>query len=233
MNRIDAYRELEGRIGYEFDNKNYLIKALSHSSYVNELKLNKHDDYEREEFLGDAVLELVVSDFLFRNKSDMREGDMTKLRASLVCEPTLSFCGRTCFNIGEYILLGKGEDATGGRGRDSILSDVFEAIIGAIFLDGGFEAAKSFIYRFVLTDYESKIEFSDSKTILQEYAQSKGMALMYELVNESGPDHDKDYFVKVTLGNEYESTGVAKNKKAAEQRAAFELLKNLQKDGKN
>lgn len=232
MNIIDGYKELSELIGYDFKDENILIKALSHSSYVNELKLNRHDDYERTEFLGDAVLELVVSEFLYLNKPNMREGDMTKLRASLVCEPTLAYCGRTGFELGKFILLGKGEENTGGRGRDSIVSDVFEAIIGAIYLDGGFDKAKSFIYKYVLNDYESKIEFSDSKTILQEYAQAKGLALSYELIEESGPDHDKDYTVSASLGELYICKGVAKNKKAAEQKSAFEIIKKLQKDGK-
>ena len=232
MNIIDGYKELSKLIGYDFKDKSVLIKALSHSSYVNELKLKRHEDYERTEFLGDAVLELVVSEFLFLNKSDMREGDMTKLRASLVCEPTLAYCGRTGFSLGQFILLGKGEELTGGRERDSIVSDVFEAIIGAIYLDGGFDKAKEFIYRYVLNDYESKIEFSDSKTNLQEYAQSKGLTLCYELIEESGPDHDKDYTVRASLGESYSSTATAKNKKAAEQKSAFEIIKKLQKDGK-
>lgn len=232
MNIIEGYKELSELIGYKFKDNSILIKALSHSSYVNELKLNKHDDYERTEFLGDAVLELVVSRFLYINKPDMNEGEMTKLRASLVCEPTLSYCGRTGFSLGKYILLGKGEDLSGGRNRDSIVSDVFEAIIGAIYLDSGINEAEAFIHRFVLNDYESKIEFSDSKTNLQEYAQSKGLSLTYELIGESGPDHDKDYTVCAKLGDLYSSTGVAKSKKSAEQKGAFEIIKKLQKDGK-
>ena len=191
------------------------------------MKLNKRDDYERTEFLGDAVLELTVSDFLYKNMTDMKEGDMTKLRASLVCEPTLALCGRSGFNIGRFILLGKGEDNTGGRGRDSICSDVFEAIIGAIYLDGGLEYAKEFIHRFVLTDYEDKIKFSDSKTNLQEYAQDKGLSLSYELIEEKGPSHDKDYTVKAILGEDITALGTAKNKKSAEQHAAYEILKML------
>lgn len=227
MNEINGYKELMQAIGYTFKEEQYLIKALSHSSYVNEIKLNKHDDYERTEFLGDAVLELTVSDFLFNNKPDMKEGDMTKLRASLVCEPTLALCGRKGFNIGRFILLGKGEDNTGGRGRDSICSDVFEAIIGAIYLDGGLAPAKEFIHRFVLTDYEDKIMFSDSKTNLQEYAQEMGLSLSYELIEENGPSHDKDYTVKAILGTDISAIGTAKNKKSAEQHAAYAILKSL------
>lgn len=227
MNDINGYIELSNKIGYVFKNSGLIIKALSHSSYVNELKLNKHDDYERLEFLGDAVLELTVSDFLYNEKPFMREGDMTKLRASLVCEPTLAYCARIGLDLGKYLLLGKGEDSTGGRGRDSIVSDVFEAIIGALYLDGGIEPAREFIARYVLNDYEQKIEFSDSKTILQEYAQDKGVQLEYVLVEETGPAHDRDYRIKATLDGKISAEGVAKNKKSAEQRAAYEILNIL------
>lgn len=230
MNEINGYKELMQAIGYSFKDENHLIKALSHSSYVNELKLNKHDDYERTEFLGDAVLELTVSDFLYANNPEMKEGDMTKLRASLVCEPTLALCGRRGFNIGRFLLLGKGEDNTGGRGRDSICSDVFEAIIGAIYLDGGIEPAKDFIYKFVLEDYADKIKFSDSKTNLQEYAQEKGLSLKYELIEEVGPAHDRDYTVRAILGDNITALGTAKNKKSAEQHAAYEILNSLSDD---
>lgn len=214
-------------IGYTFDNKDLLVKALSHSSYVNELKLNKHDDYERLEFLGDAVLELTVSDFLYKNNSSMREGNMTKLRASLVCEPSLAFCARSGMNLGKYLLLGKGEDLSGGRGRDSIVSDVFEAIIGAIYLDGGIEPARAFIDKYLLTDYQDHIEFSDSKTTLQEYAQEHNLELKYEVIEEIGPAHDRDYHVRASLGDEVIEDGIAKNKKGAEQIAAYKILKDL------
>ena len=226
MNLASGYDELQKLIGYDFHNRDYLIKALSHSSYVNELKLNKHDDYERTEFLGDAVLELTVSDYLYRNHPEMREGEMTKLRASLVCEPTLAYCAREGFDLGRFILLGKGEDASGGRGRDSIISDVFEAIIGAIYLDGGIDAARKFIYRFVLTDYDKKIEFVDSKTILQEYAQDNGMTLEYETVAELGPSHDRDYVVRAVLDGRISEEATAKSKKAAQQSAAYAILVN-------
>ncbi len=223
-NLIEGYKDLQKLIGYDFRDSDLLVKALSHSSYVNELKLNKHDDYERTEFLGDAVLELTVSEFLFRENPDMHEGKLTKLRASLVCEPTLAYCARTGFDLGKFVLLGKGEDSSGGRGRDSIISDVFEAIVGAIYLDGGFEPAASFIRRFVLTDYEKKIGFDDSKTILQEYAQDHGMTLEYELVEERGPAHDRDYEMRAVLDGKISETGVAKSKKAAQQLAANAVL---------
>ena len=227
MNITDGYMELQNRIGYDFNNSAYLQTALSHSSYINELKLNRHDDYERCEFLGDAVLELAVSEFLYLTHKQMQEGEMTKLRASLVCEPTLAYCAREGFDLGKYVLLGKGEDASGGRGRDSIISDVFEAIIGAIYLDGGFDKAKEFIYRFVLTDYEHKIGFRDSKTTLQEYAQDHGLKLEYELVEELGPEHDRDYVMRATLGDDISETGTAKSKKAAQQKAAYAILNRI------
>lgn len=224
MNINDGYIELQKRIGYDFRNSQHLVRALSHSSYANEVKTARHEDYERTEFLGDAVLELTVSEFLYNTHPEMKEGEMTKLRASLVCEPTLSYCAQEGFELGKYILLGKGEDASGGRTRDSIISDVFEAIIGAIYLDGGFAAAKSFIDRFVLTDYEKKIEFVDSKTILQEYAQENGMSLEYELVEEKGPAHDRDYVMRATLDGRISEMGTAKSKKAAQQCAAYAIL---------
>ncbi len=227
MNIIEGYIELQNRIGYEFCDSAKLVTALSHSSYINEIKVGRHDDYERSEFLGDAVLELTVSEFLFNRHKEMREGEMTKLRASLVCEPTLAYCARSGFDLGRFILLGKGEDASGGRDRDSIISDVFEAIIGAIYLDGGLEAARDFITRFVLTDYEKKIEFTDSKTILQEYAQNHGISLTYELIEERGPEHDRDYVMRAVLGDDTSATGVAKSKKAAQQNAAFAVLSKL------
>ena len=225
LNREEGYTKLQELIGYHFRNTALLKRALSHSSYANELKLNNHDDYERLEFLGDAVLELTVSEFLYREHPDMREGELTKLRASLVCEPTLALCAREGFGLGEYILLGKGEEATGGRSRDSIVSDVFEAIAGAIYVDGGFEEARKFIHRFLLTDYKEKIDFTDSKTTLQEYAQDHGMTLVYELVEETGPEHDRRYVMRAILDGRIEETGVATSKKAAQQNAAKAILK--------
>lgn len=225
MNNDNGYFMLEKIIGYSFRNHDLLKLALTHSSYSNELKLNKTDNYERLEFLGDAVLELSVSEYLYANNPSMHEGDMTKLRASLVCEPTLAYCAREAFNLGEYLLLGKGEEMTGGRARDSIVSDVFEAIIGAIYLDGGFTPAKEFVSKYVLTDMDKKIEFTDSKTILQERVQENGDKLTYELVEENGPAHDREYVVNALINNTVRGTGRGKTKKAAEQMAAYEILK--------
>ncbi len=164
--------KLEALIGYEFKDKNLLRQALTHSSYANEQKINKSGDYERLEFLGDAVLEVVSSEFLFHKYPDLPEGKLTKIRASMVCEPSLAICARD-LELGRFILLGKGEEATGGRERESITSDVMEAIIGAIFLDGGMEKAKAHISRFVLSDLENKVLFYDSKSTLQEVLQGE------------------------------------------------------------
>ena len=223
----EALRELQDKIGYQFKDESLLKQALTHSSFANEQKINKLNNYERLEFLGDAVLELVSSEFLFNENKDMPEGQLTRLRASMVCEPALAYCARD-IDLGSYILLGKGEEATGGRKRDSITSDVMEAVIGAIFLDGGIENAKEFIYHFVLSDLENKILFLDSKTLLQEEIQKKNTAqLRYELVGETGPDHDKQFSVEAYLDDKLIGSGVGRTKKAAEQQAAYEALMKL------
>lgn len=216
--------ELQSKIGYSFKNRDLLKQALTHSSFANEQKINKLKNYERLEFLGDAVLELVSSEFLFKENPQMPEGQLTKLRASMVCEPALAYCAKD-IDLGSYMLLGKGEETTGGRYRSSITSDVMEAIIGAIFLDGGIEEAKKYIYRFVLSDLENKILFLDSKTILQEEIQKKKDAqLRYELVSENGPDHNKEFAVEAYLNDVLIGSGSGRTKKAAEQQAAYEAL---------
>lgn len=225
MNLINGYKEIEHIIGYEFKNPDFIKTALSHSSYINEVKLKTLECYERMEFLGDAVLELTVSEYLYNEMKEMPEGEMTKLRASLVCEPTLAYCAKIGFDLPKYLLLGKGEENTGGRTRDSIISDVFEAIIGALYLDGGFDASKPFIQEYVLKDMYNKIEFIDSKTRLQEYVQNIGLELRYELLKEEGPAHDKIYFMEAYVGGELLGSGQGKTKKSAEQHAAFEALK--------
>ena len=164
---MSKLQELQNRIGYTFEKEGLLRQALTHSSYANEKHMKKHSDNERLEFLGDAVLEIISSEFLYKEYPDKPEGELTKLRASIVCEPTLALCTKD-IALGEYLLLGKGEDQTGGRGRKSILSDALEAVIGAIYLDGGFANAKEFILRFIMNDMEHKQLFYDSKTILQE-----------------------------------------------------------------
>lgn len=220
----ELLEELQDKIGYRFQNTELLKQALTHSSFANEQKINKLKDYERLEFLGDAVLELVSSEFLFRENPQMPKGQLTKLRASMVCEPALAYCAKD-IDLGSYILLGRGEEYTGGRYRSSITSDVMEAIIGAIFLDGGIENAKKHIYRFILSDLENKILFLDSKTILQEEIQKKKDAqLRYELIGESGPDHNKQFTVDAYLNDVLIGSGTGRTKKAAEQQAAYEAL---------
>ena len=150
---MEQLKEFQKKIGYQFQQEGLLRQALTHSSYANEHRMKKLSDNERLEFLGDAVLEIVTSDFLYHEHTDVPEGELTRVRASIVCEQTLAFCTRA-LNLGDYLLLGKGEDQTGGRKRKSILSDAFEAIIGAIYLDGGFANAKEFIHRFVLNNVE-------------------------------------------------------------------------------
>ena len=177
-------------IGYDFKDISLLEVALTHSSYANEQKKVNCCDNERMEFLGDAVLELSSSDYIYKNHSEMAEGKMTRLRASIVCEPTLALCARA-IKLDTFIRLGKGEEFTGGRSRDSIVSDACEAVIGAIYLDGGFANAKEFIHKYILTDIEHKQLFYDSKTILQEVVQAAHKEVVYEIIGESGPEHDK------------------------------------------
>ncbi len=218
---------LEEKIGYRFENFQLLKQAMIHSSYANERHLSKHECNERLEFLGDAVLELVCSEFLFFEHAQMPEGELTKTRASMVCEPALAFCAKD-LDLGRYLLLGKGEDATGGRERDSVTSDALEALIGAIYMDGGFANAKEFIHRFILNDLENKTLFFDSKTILQEIVQASSKSpITYQLVGEEGPDHDKSFQVSAYIGEEEYGVGVGRTKKGAEQVAAYQSILKL------
>ena len=218
---------LEGKIGYHFADPSLLFHALTHSSYANEMRLEKEKNNERLEFLGDAVLELVTSETVYVQYNDLTEGDLTKLRASIVCEQTLSACARD-LNLGDYILLGKGEDSSGGRKRDSILSDTLEAVIGAIYLDGGFTNAKEFIKSFILADIKDKKLFFDSKTILQEIVQNdNNQKLRYKLISEEGPDHNKTFTIAVCIGNDEIGYGSGRTKKAAEQEAAYQAIQAL------
>ena len=222
MNR--DLKDLEKKIGYQFHDASLLMRAMAHSSYANEAHLSKHECNERLEFLGDAVLELISSEFLFFDEDMMQEGDLTRLRASMVCEPALAFCARQ-IQLGEYLLLGKGEESTGGRKRDSLTSDALEALIGAIYIDGGFASAKEFIMNFVLNDLEHRKLFYDSTTILQEIVQANQKeGIEYRLTGESGPDHDKVFSSTVYIGNKGYGTGKGKTKKAAEQEAAYKSI---------
>ena len=218
-------KELEQKIGYNFCDKGMLRQAMCHSSYANEHRMGQMHDNERLEFLGDAVLEVVSSDFLYHRYPKMAEGELTKLRASIVCEPTLALCAKE-IDLGSYLLLGKGEEQTGGRLRNSIISDAMEALIGAIYLDGGFVNAKNFIEHFVLTDIEHKKLFYDSKTILQEIVQRdhRSDEINYVIIGEEGPDHAKVFLVEVQIGGVVEGTGRGSTKKAAEQEAAYRAI---------
>lgn len=220
---MSEMKKFQSIIGYQFNHEELLKQALTHSSYANEKHLKKLSDNERLEFLGDAVLELTSSEFLFSNYPNLTEGELTKLRASIVCEPTLAMCTEA-IHLGHFLFLGKGEDQTGGRKRKSILSDALEAVIGAIYLDGGFANAKEFVQRFILTDIEHKQLFYDSKTILQEVVQGQHEQLGYVLLEETGPDHDKNFTVGVMIGDKQVSTGTGHTKKSAEQEAAYHAL---------
>ena len=199
------------------------MTALTHSSYSNEKRLKKYKCNERLEFLGDAVLELISSEYIFKENPQKPEGDLTRIRASYVCEPTLAACARD-ISLGDYLLLGKGEDRTGGRERDSILSDAMEATIGAVYLDGGFARAKEYVEAFALRDIENKKLFYDSNTILQEIVQGRHLALAYQLVKETGPDHCKSFEVAAMINGKKIAVGTGRTKKKAEQSAAYEAI---------
>lgn len=219
------HQDLEQKIGYTFRDAELLLTALTHSSYANEK--GEAADNERLEFLGDAVLELYSSEFLFTKYPDKPEGELTRLRASLVCEEALAEAAGN-LSLGDVLRLGKGEDQTGGRKRKSVLSDALEALIGAMYLDGGGEAARSFILKFVMTDLERKELFYDSKTKLQEKVQEvPGQVLSYRILSETGPDHDRSYVAAALIDDEIVGQGSGKTKKAAEQEAAYQALLSL------
>lgn len=228
---MEKIKEFEERIEYEFKNKGLLKQALIHSSYANEKHMKKLSDNERLEFLGDAVLELITSTFIYNKYTTYPEGKLTRLRASIVCEQTLAMCAEE-IELGTMLFLGKGEDLTGGRTRKSVLSDAFEAVIGAIYLDGGFAKAKEFIMKYVMEDIEKKQLFYDSKTILQEIVQAKpNSTLTYELIKEEGPDHAKTFTIETRISGKTYAVGVGATKKAAEQQAAYETILILRKKG--
>ena len=220
---------LQNTINYHFKDISLLKNALTHSSYANEVVKRNIPDNERLEFLGDAVLELTTSDYIYNNKK-MNEGSMSRFRASIVCEPTLALCARA-FDLPSYIMLGKGEEHTGGRNLDSIISDACEALIGAIYLDGGFTSAKEFIQNYILNDLENKQLFFDSKTILQEVVQSRGKEVQYEMVREEGPDHHNTFIYSASCNDLFNVTAEGHTKKNAQQKAAFAALKYLKSKG--
>lgn len=222
MNIID----FQNTIQYTFKNEDLLYEALTHSSYANEHRDKHINCNERLEFLGDAVLSIVVADYIYKTFTNLPEGELTKLRANLVCEKTLYKFGKSV-GLGNYLLLSKGERNGGGYDRPSIVSDAFEAVIAAIYLDGGFEPAKKHILKFIIPEInsQSKKPFKDYKTTLQEIVQKNpGEILEYHLVSESGPDHDKHFVFEVHLNSNVIGKGGGRSKKEAEQNAAREAL---------
>lgn len=229
MKMTETLKELEKELGYQFRDINLLKQAVTHSSYSNEKNMGKLGCNERLEFLGDAVLEVISSEFLYQKFPILQEGELTKKRASMVCEPTLALCARE-IRLDNYLLLGHGEENTGGRKRDSIVSDALEAVIGAIYLDGGLASAKEFILKHVLNDMEHKQLFYDSKTILQGIVQEHGNnPVSYQLIREDGPDHNKIFTVEVRVKQEVLGVGQGHTKKAAEQAAAYQAVMALRK----
>lgn len=215
---------LEKEIGYQFKDRSLLKQALTHSSFSNEQKILKWKNYERIEFLGDAVLELVSSDYFYRTYPEETEGNLTKMRAAAVCEQALAVTARQ-LKLGSHMIFGKGEEANGGRERESIIADAVEAVIGAIYLDSSLDEAKKFIYRFVLNDLDHKRLFYDAKSILQEHIQeTKAGELVYELIREEGPEHDKLFVMEARLNGVTIGYGEGKSKKTAQQHAAYDAL---------
>ncbi|MBR3310029.1 MAG: ribonuclease III [Lachnospiraceae bacterium] len=228
---MDYLNEFEDIIGYSFTNRELLITALTHSSFVNENRSKDPtlEDNERFEFFGDAIIEFYISEYLFNKYGSFPEGDMTKLRASMVCEQSLAECAKQ-IRLGEFMRMGKGEALSGGRERASITSDAFEALVAAIYLDSGNDTAVSrFIAEHLIKGLENKTLFFDAKTRLQEIAQQKGSnSLRYELISESGPSHNKTFEIAAILNEEEVGRGKGHSKKAAQQAAAEEAIRKLE-----
>lgn len=221
-------KDLEDAIGYRFHNISLLQNALTHSSYANERWHNSLLSNERLEFLGDSILGMMVAEYLYRNFPDRPEGELTRMRADMVCEKTLAVVANT-IHLGDHLLLGHGEEQGGGRTRDSILADAVESVIAASFLDGGMDAALGFIRRFILVQVPvTKLHNADYKTQLQELVQQKrNQVLSYILTGQSGPDHDKQFDVEVTLNGAVVGRGRGSSKKRAEQDAAKNAIASL------
>ena len=221
-------KDLEAAIGYQFHNISLLQNALTHSSYANERWHNSLLSNERLEFLGDSILGMLVAEYLFRTFPDRPEGELTRMRADMVCEKTLAAVANS-IHLGDHLLLGHGEEQGGGRSRNSILADAMESVIAACFLDGGMEAALRFIKRFILVEVPvTKLHNADYKTQLQELVQQKrNQVLSYTLAGESGPDHDKQFEVEVSLNGAVVGRGKGSSKKRAEQDAARAAIENL------
>lgn len=221
-------RDLEVSLGYHFHNITILENALTHSSYANERWRDSLASNERLEFLGDSVLGMVTAEHLYKLFPDRSEGELTRIRADLVCETSLAKVARK-LNLGDHLLLGHGEEQGGGRNRSSILADAVESVLAAAYLDGGFAAASGLIHRFILTDIPTKhLRNMDYKTKLQELVQQrKNQVIQYELTGESGPDHAKEFFVEVRLNDQVIGNGVGSSKKRAEQDAARAGIEKL------
>ena len=220
-------KKLETALGYTYRNQELLTMALSHSSYANERFQNSLYSYERLEFLGDSILGFVTADYLYKTFPDKHEGELTRIRAELVCEQTLAKVARD-LHLGDALLLGHGEKQSGGSNRASILCDVMESLIAAAYLDGGFEAAKGIVTRLILPHLTNVIQTHDYKTELQELIQRKrDQNLTYELIGESGPDHCKEFAVRVLLNDEPVGQGTGSSKKRAEQAAAKIAIQKL------
>ena len=216
--------ELQNKLEYRFKNENLLLRALSHSSFVNENQSICKESNERLEFLGDSVLGFITAENFFLHYTKFPEGELTKLRAATVCEKSLAGFARE-IELGKYLMLGKGEVVTGGRERPSIQADAFEAVIAAIYLDGGMDSARKFVLKYIDEAIKKHQSFKDYKTMLQEVVQrNPGEIVEYVLVGESGPDHDKRFDVEVHLNSNVIGKGVGKSKKRAEQEAAREAL---------
>ena len=222
-------KTLETKLGYQFQNPKLLDHALTHSSYANEHHLGSISSNERLEFLGDSVLGMIVADHLYRTFPDLPEGDLTRIRANLVCEGSLVLVAKE-WDLGRYLKLGKGENACGGRSRPSILADAVEAVLAAVFLDGGLAHDRDIIQRFLLDRMEQVNRASrDHKTYLQELVQRKsGQVLSYELIGESGPDHNKTFQMQVLLNGQPIGQGTGHSKKEAEQAAANAAIERLE-----
>jgi len=222
-------KKLQKQLGLFFHNQHLLKQAFTHSSYVNEHRVHHHKDNERLEFLGDAVLELTVSEYLFQTYPNRPEGELTKLRASIVCEPSL-FKYAENLEFGAYILLGKGEELTGGRTRPALLADVFESFVGALYLDQGLNMVKQFLTKHIFSKIsnDGKLLVNDYKTQLQEYTQHHNMGpIEYRIVDERGPAHEREFYSEVTMDGAVWGMGKGRSKKESEQQAAAEALRRL------
>ncbi|MDO4265711.1 MAG: ribonuclease III [Eubacteriales bacterium] len=218
---------LEDTVGYRFRDKDLLKQALTHPSYSGEMRWGRERSNQRLEFLGDAVLEMIVSDYLYRTHPQVEEGELTRMRSSLVFEAALTVCAKD-IGLGDFIYLGKGEDISAGREKPSILSDTFEALIGAIFLDGGYEEAKRFIYEHIIDDIDELSLLNDGKSVLQEYTQkAEGMVLRYNTFSLDSPEHKKSFCSELYINEKLITSGTGHSKKSAEQEAALKAIRIL------